>query len=388
MNRKIVFILLFFISSKIFSQQYTIDEATKTASQEISQKITVGSIFAVVSIKSLSDDLTSHIISLLETGLVNTEKLQIVSRQRIQTVLNEQDFGMSGYVDDVSAQRIGKILGASYVLTGDMVKPENKYYLNIQVLETETARIMYSRSFEIRNNDLRNYEQLIAIRQRQEQSEREQLIKDEERRQKEEISRIKAQERKRSWDNFVNLLSPNFNSENWTPVSPISFQLGYNYELNIPLGFTIGTYGLYTSWNFLMPELSGYGIGYSGYDGDGKVTLSPEDYHDRGNRTVKGFEWVLGYKINLITGFLMLPIGFGASRTNELRLFDHIYSFSPGKIQSTQWEEQANWTTKFVAEIGLEVVLAKYVIIGGTYRIRDFIEKSFTISAGVIFFDM
>jgi TolB-like protein len=372
---------------KLFPQQYSLDDVTKISSDEISQRMPAGSLFAVVSIKSLSDDLTSHIIVLLETGLVNTEKLQIVSRQRINTVLDEQNFGISGYVDDISAQTIGKILGAKYVLTGDLIKPENRYYLNIQVLETETARIMYSRMFEIRNNELKNYEQLIILKQRQEQKEREQLIRDEERRQREEIAKIKSQERKRKWDNFLNLISPSFRFDNWTPIPPIFFEIGYNYELNMPLGFTIGTFGFYTSWNFFLPDLSGYEKGYWTYDGDGKSTYSPENFHDRGLRSKEGFEWVLGYKLNLLTGFLMLPIGVGARHTNELRLFDLIYSFSPGKIQGTEWFGQTTWSTNIVFEIGLQMVLGKHVTIGSTYRLKNFDESSFTINAGIIFLD-
>jgi TolB-like protein len=351
MNKKLIFILLLSASTKIFSQQYTIDEATKTAAREINQNNKVGSTLAVVSIKSLSDNLTSHIISLMETGLINTEKLKIVSRQKIQTVLNEQNFGMSGDVDDISAQKIGKILGASYVLTGDLVKPENKYYLNIQVLETETARIVYSRSFEIRNNELRNYEQLITLKQRHEPLKTKLLTQEEER-------------------------------------YPIYFEIAYNYELDMPLGFSIGTFGLYTTWNFLLPNLLGYeNSGWNNYDGDGKSTWSPGDYHDRGNRTNEGFEWVVGYKINLLTSILLLPIGVGANYNNELRLFDHIYSFSPGKIQGTEWLGQVNWTTKFIFEIGLEMIFREFVTIGSTYRLKNFKESSFTINAGVVFFD-
>jgi TolB-like protein len=385
--KKVIFSVIFILFTvTLFPQQFTLNDATKTASQEINSKIPIGNLLAVISIKSLSDDLTLHIISLLETGLVNSEKLEIVSRKRIQSVMDEQNFGMSGYVDDNSAQRIGKILGAKYVLTGDMIKPENEYYLHIQVLETETARIMYSRNFEIKNSELRNYEQLIILRQRQEQREREQLIKDEERRQKEEINRIKAQKRKQNWDNFLIFITPNFHFGNWTPVSLIYFEIEYNYEPNMPLGFSIGIGGLYTSWNFYLPDLAGYEeSSWLDYDGDGKATWSPEDYHDRGDKTYEGFEWIVGYKLNLLTGFLMLPIGFGAQHANELRLFDHIYSSSPDKIRGTEWLGQATWTTSFVAEIGLEIVLGNYVAIGGTYRLKNFNDSSFTISAGVIF---
>jgi len=386
MKKVILFLLFSLFCMNLFSQQFTINEATINASHEISQRLPIGNSLAVLSIKSLSDDLTLHIIGLLETGLVHSERLQIVSRQRIQTVMNEQNFGMSGYVDDNTAQRIGRLLGARLVLTGEIIKPENRYFFNIQVLETETAIIMYSKSYEIRNSELRNYEQLILLKQRQERMEREQLIREEERRQRDEINRINAQERKRKWNNLINIFTPNIDFGNWTPFSPITFEIEYNYLPDMPLGFSIGTHGLYTSWNFFIPNYSGYDKEELWkYDGDGKSTFSPENYRDRGNRTYEGFEWVIGYRINLITGFLMLPFGLGANHTNELRLFDYIYSSSPSVIRETEWFSQVTWSTTFVAEIGLQLVLGNYFSIGGTYRLRNFNNSTFTINAGIVF---
>jgi TolB-like protein len=52
-------------------------------------------------------------------------------------------------VDDKSAQRIGHILGADYVLSGELINIDGKNILNIQVLEVETAKLLYSSSFEI-----------------------------------------------------------------------------------------------------------------------------------------------------------------------------------------------------------------------------------------------
>jgi len=389
MKKSILFLLFNLFCMNLFSQQFTINEATINASQEIIQRLPVGSSFAVINVESLYDDLSLHIIDLLETGLVHSERLQLVSRQRIQTVMNEQNFGMSDYVDDNTAQRIGRLLGARFVLTGEIIKPKNRYFLNIQVLETETAIIMYSKSYEIRNSELRNYEQLILSRQRQEKMEREQLIREEERRQRDEINRINAQERKRNWDNFINIFTPNIDFWNWTPFSFIIFEIEYIYLPDMPLGFSMGTIGLYTSWNFAVPDYSGYDFGsYRNYDGDGKVTeYSPERYRDRGNRTYEGIEWVIGYRINLITGFLMLPLGFGANHTNELRLFDH-YDYSYTQVNETAWFSQVTWATTFIAEIGLQLVLGDYFSIGGTYRLRNLNDSTFTINAGIVFLDI
>jgi TolB-like protein len=387
MKKSILFLLFNLFCINLFSQQFTINEATINASQEISQRLPVGSLFAVINIESLSDDLSLHIIGLLETGLVHSERLQIVSRQRIQTVMNEQDFGMSGYVDDNTAQRIGRLLGARFVLTGEIIKPENRYFLNIQVLETETAIIMYSKSYEIRNSELRNYEQLILLKQRQERMEREQLIRDEERRQRDEINRINAQERKRKWDNFIKAISPNFDFGNWSPVPSVSFEIGYIFTPGMPLGFTIGTFGLYTSFNFAIPNWQGYQVNtYYTYNSDNRINGGyyseyGSGFRDRGNRAYEAIEWTVGYSINILNGFLMIPLGIGANHTGEYRLFDE--TGYGGSLEDTEWYGPSYWSSKIVVEAGLQLVF-KYVTIFSTYRLTGFEKSSFTIGAGYI----
>ena len=377
MKKSILFLLINLFCMNLFSQQFTINEATTNASQEIIQRLPVGSSFAVINIESLSDDLSLHIIGLLETGLVHSERLQIVSRQRIQTVMDEQNFGMSGYVDDNTAQRIGRLLGARFVLTGEIIKPENRYFLNIQVLETETAIIMYSKSYEIRNSELRNYEQLILLKQRQERMEREQLIREEERRQRDEINRINALERKRNWDNFIKAISPNLDFGNWSPVPPVSFEIGYNFTPGMPLGFTFGTFGLYTSLNFAIPDWQNYEKNpYDTYNSDNRIN-SYGNYRDRGKRAYEAIEWTVGYSINLLNGFLMIPIGIGANHTGEYRLFED------DSWRGTQWYGPSNWSSRIVIEAGLQLVF-NYVTILGTYRLTGFEKSSFTIGAGYI----
>jgi TolB-like protein len=126
----------------------TLDAVAWQASVEITEA-NVSGTFAIVNIVSLSKELSLQITRLLENGLVRNKALILVTRQKIATVLDEQQFGASGYVDDNSAQKIGRILGAKYVLNGELIKPEERYFLNIQVLETESARIICSNTFEM-----------------------------------------------------------------------------------------------------------------------------------------------------------------------------------------------------------------------------------------------
>ncbi|MDR2177318.1 MAG: CsgG/HfaB family protein [Treponema sp.] len=130
--------------------RYSLEDAVQAAAIDISGRITNGTI-AVVKIFTSSDNLSLQAIRWLENGLVESGKLTIISRQQINAVLNEQEFGLSGYVDDESARRIGHIVGAEYVLSGEIIIVNGMSILNIQVIETETAMLVYSNSFQIKD---------------------------------------------------------------------------------------------------------------------------------------------------------------------------------------------------------------------------------------------
>ena len=51
----------------------------------------------------------NNIVEDLISVLVANGKLNIVSRKRIDVIMREQDFNLSGYVSDESAQSIGRL---------------------------------------------------------------------------------------------------------------------------------------------------------------------------------------------------------------------------------------------------------------------------------------
>jgi TolB-like protein len=57
---------------------------------------------------------------LLIADLVAWDGVQVVERGRLEDVIKEVEFQQSKYVDQASAQKIGKLLGAKYVVTGSM----------------------------------------------------------------------------------------------------------------------------------------------------------------------------------------------------------------------------------------------------------------------------
>jgi hypothetical protein len=175
-------------------------------------------------------------------------------------------------------------------------------------------------------------------------------------------------------------------SSSW---QPFYLELGYNYTLGMPVGFTIGTIGFYTSWNFVITEDNGYSGGifddYNYNPENGTVDYLWYDFIDQGHRRYQEFEWTIGYTMNLINEFLMMPIGIGGNHTRELRLFEKWDSDlgSDGKM----WiPPRTGWTSKLVLEAGLQMVLGKIFYISATYRLIGFERSSFTLGSGIIFF--
>lgn len=69
----------------------------------------------------LVDRLTEAPRSILENRLVNMQGLTVLERQRIDALLVETQFGLSGLVDPEKAIKLGKMLGANLVVMGTVM---------------------------------------------------------------------------------------------------------------------------------------------------------------------------------------------------------------------------------------------------------------------------
>ncbi len=86
---------------------------------------------------AVADEVVDGIVSNVMNDSSATEFLEIISRDQLAQVMNEQKLGMTGFIDDKSAIEMGKILGVHEILTGTITRinitPErtvNKNYPN------------------------------------------------------------------------------------------------------------------------------------------------------------------------------------------------------------------------------------------------------------------
>jgi TolB-like protein len=116
--------------------------ALENAGLTLIERLPGNSTVAVLSISSSSRADSESMIDELEYRLVNSAKFTVVDRRRLDQIRSEQNFQMSGDVDDDSAVSIGNMLGATIVITGSVANTETSHYINIKALDVKTARII------------------------------------------------------------------------------------------------------------------------------------------------------------------------------------------------------------------------------------------------------
>jgi len=89
--------------------------------------------------------LSKGIADLLITDLGQNPGIRVVERENIQRLLDEQRLGQDGRVDDATAARIGKLLGAKHMVTGAFITDRTgKMVITLKSIDSETGRIIWT----------------------------------------------------------------------------------------------------------------------------------------------------------------------------------------------------------------------------------------------------
>lgn len=161
----------------------------------------------------------------------------------------------------------------------------------------------------------------------------------------------------------------------YSVIPALWFELGYVYEPDYVVGFRIGTWGLYTTWNFYIPDWQGYHTN-SVRPGE-KYGMSGWSAQDLGNREITSYEGIFGFSLNVINHILMIPIGMGFRSTTEYALLGVVNR----QNYTEEWHPLSTRENlrELVFEAGVEVNPIKRISFLATYRLIGFTENSFTI---------
>ncbi len=91
--------------------------------------------------KAKSEELGKIAAQWLSTAFVKQGRFDVIERQALQEVIEEQQLGSTGIIDVDTAAQLGRVLGATYIVTGAVVSHKQGIDLNVKIIETESAAI-------------------------------------------------------------------------------------------------------------------------------------------------------------------------------------------------------------------------------------------------------
>jgi TolB-like protein len=153
--KRIWFMVIIFliINSALFAQQaLTLDSAIRAAARDIENRLETGAKIVILNFRSPSTRFSGYVIDEIMTEFVNNGKLEVVDRANLALIRAEMNFQMTGEVSDASAQSIGRILGAQFIVSGSIEEMSGSYRMRFRVIAVETAMVQAMTSHNVRSD--------------------------------------------------------------------------------------------------------------------------------------------------------------------------------------------------------------------------------------------
>jgi TolB-like protein len=88
------------------------------------------------------DGLARGIPGMLISELSRNPAARLVERSATQRIIDEQDLARNGRVDAATAARIGKMVGARYMVTGTFMDYYGRFRIDARLIDVETSEIL------------------------------------------------------------------------------------------------------------------------------------------------------------------------------------------------------------------------------------------------------
>ena len=120
-----------------------LDGAIRGASDYLNGNIPKGNKIVILNILSGSSSLSDYVIDELIANAVRDGLFTVVDRSQLDAIRDEQQFQMSGAVDDNDALAIGKFFGAQTIVSGTLsALGGGAYRITVRALDVQTAQVL------------------------------------------------------------------------------------------------------------------------------------------------------------------------------------------------------------------------------------------------------
>jgi TolB-like protein len=110
------------------------------------------------------DALERGIAGMMISELAQNPAARVVERQEIQRLLEEQNLGAQNRVDPQTAAKVGKLVGARYVVLGTFVDFYGDFRVDVRLVNTETGEIVKTESERMQRDHLFDIIRSVAAR--------------------------------------------------------------------------------------------------------------------------------------------------------------------------------------------------------------------------------
>ncbi len=110
------------------------------------------------------DALERGIAGMMISELSANPAARVVEREQIQHLLDEQNLGAQGRVEAATAAKIGKLVGARYMVMGTFVDFYGDFRVDVRLINTETSEVVKTESERMQRDHLFDIIRNIAAR--------------------------------------------------------------------------------------------------------------------------------------------------------------------------------------------------------------------------------
>lgn len=92
--------------------------------------------------------------NMLITELSGRPGIRVIERYRLQEILAEQKLSLSGRVDPATAAQVGKLIGAQYLVSGQVSGVANSLRMDARLVDVETSKVLEVRKLTDKPTEL------------------------------------------------------------------------------------------------------------------------------------------------------------------------------------------------------------------------------------------
>lgn len=103
--------------------------------------------------KNVPQENAEALTDLLRTELFNTGRFTVIERQKIQKIIEEQKFQMSGLTDADQVAQIGKLLNVKKIMIGTITKLGGTYIINTRIVDVQSGQVELAEAVESKGGE-------------------------------------------------------------------------------------------------------------------------------------------------------------------------------------------------------------------------------------------